>query len=257
MYIHLIYITSIIFAVVTTFVLTRRCSLRQLLRQNEVLKKTNKNLRNENTEYEERTKRLLEQYIRPMRNMREDMKTLAQIESPIEQVEALRQLFETNCVWPNGKNKEFVEIIFRPLTHELKSIDLTNQYMKKLHLLIDEFYDKVNSLEVRNLNDWDKAQIRTNLLRLSFQLMDGCQSINYFNHVKMEQGINSKLINKECSPVEAEAMCKSINDLEAETPRWARVLKFALSPWLTTDEVSGINNSSSIILRGYLFNKKV
>ena len=256
MYIHFIYITSIIFAVVTTFALTRRFSLRKLRRQNEALIKANKILRNENTEYGERTESLLEQYIRPMRNLREELKTLAQPESPLQQVEALQHLLIANCVWPNGKNKEFVENVFRPLRYELESIDKTNQYLKKLHLLIDEFYDSVNSREVRILNDWDKAHIRVELLRLAFQLMDGCQSINYFNHIMMEQGINSKLINNECSPVEAEAMCKPITDLESETPRWARVLKSALSPWLNTDEVTDIMSSSSIILRGYLFNKR-
>ncbi len=257
MNIYMFIIIVVVVAVAVTFVLTRRFTLRQLLKQNEALSKENERLTKENVEYEERTRELLENFIRPMCNMREDIGKIAGTSSLLQQVERLRRILVDNHVWPKDGSEELVDNIFRPLMHELESIDHTNEHLKKLHLLIDEFYDGVNSHEVRNLNDWDKAQIRINLLRLTFQLMDGCQSINYFNHIKAEQGVNNMLINNECSPVEAEAMCKPITELEAETPRWARVLKSALSSWLATEEDAGTINSSLIILRGYLFNTKV
>lgn len=255
MFIHLIYIISIFLAIVATYILTRLTSHRQLLKRNEALSETNERLKNENAEYEERTKDLLEKDIRPLRKMREEIEMVAKLDSPTKKVEALQELFVIGRVWPKGKNEEFVDIIFSSLKHELESIEQTNRYLEKLHELIDEFYDGVNSHEVRNLNDWDKAQIRANLLRLAFQLMDGCQSINYFNHVRTEHGINNMLINNECSPIEAEAKCKPITDLETETPRWARVLKSALAPWLANEEMEDAFESQSIILRGYLFNK--
>ena len=193
-----------------------------------------------------------EQFI----NLRDGIDDVAKASSPSNKLKNLHQLMEDQHVWQkkydNKEGQALLNDVFKDAEALLEDAEVllkAKPVIKSLQSRIDHFMGELNVL---GMGEEYETKIRTDLLGLSFMMMDVIESINNSNFIPSHQGINLQLLMEEITSEEASQMAQPVTDDERETSQWPRMLHKCLTKWAGTAR-QPLVEQKTLLLNGYKF----